>query len=292
MKDCIVRAIDDEKSFRVFVASTTNMIEEVRKIHNTTPVITAALGRVMTASSIMGSMLKEDKDKITIQFKGNGPIKTILSTADSNGNAKGYIGNPNVNLPLKPNGKLDVGGAVGKGKITVIKDIGFKKPYIGQSNIVSGEIAEDLTHYFVKSEQQPSAVSLGVLINKDLSVKASGGFIVQVLPNISEEQLNKLEELINNTKSISTIIDNANQPEDILNYLFGNFKMQVIDKKNILLLRDCSRERMERALISLGKDELKSMINEDGEAELVCHFCKSKYYFSKKELETLLKKLK
>jgi len=292
MKDYIIRAMDKERSIRVFMASTTNMVEEARKIHNTTPTITAGFGRVLTASSIMGVMLKGDKDKVTLQFRGEGRLKTILAVSNNKGEVKGYVSNPNVEVPLKSNGKLDVGGALGnRGKLIVIRDLGLKEPYIGQSNLVNGEIAEDLTRYFAASEQQPSAVALGVLVDKDLSVKASGGFIVQVLPNISEELLTKLEDRLNSIEPISKLIDKGKSPEEILNEIFEDFGMEIMDKQEVKLSCDCSRERMEEALISLGQKELKNIIEEDGEAELVCHFCNTKYKFNEEKVEGLIKEI-
>lgn len=293
MNDYIIRALDKEKSIRVFIASTSNMVESARKIHNTTPVATAALGRTITAAGIMGIMTKGVKYKTSIQIKGNGPLKTILAVADSQGQVKGYVGNPYVELPLKKNGKLDVGNAVGKdGRVIIIKDLGLKEPYIGQSKLVSGEIAEDLSYYFASSEQQPSAVALGVLVDVDLTVRASGGYIVQVLPNISEELLNKLEERLSNVEPISRLIDKGYTPEDILDKVFGDFGMEIKEKNEISLTCDCSRERLEGALISIGEEELKSIIAEDGKAEVSCHFCNTSYTFNTDELNKLLDEAK
>lgn len=293
MKDYIIRALDKEKSIRVFIALTSNMVESARKIHNTTPVATAALGRTITAAGIMGIMTKGAKYKTSIQIKGNGPLKTILAVADSQGQVKGYVGNPYVELPLKKNGKLDVGNAVGKdGRVIIIKDLGLKEPYIGQSKLVSGEIAEDLSYYFASSEQQPSAVALGVLVDVDLTVRASGGYIVQVLPNISEELLNKLEERLSNVEPVSRLIDKGYTPEDILDKVFGDFGMEIKEKNEISLTCDCSRERLEGALISIGEEELKSIIAEDGKAEVSCHFCNTSYTFNTDELNKLLDEAK
>ncbi|SHH91013.1 Hsp33 family molecular chaperone HslO [Sporanaerobacter acetigenes] len=289
MKDYVIRAIDKKGTIRVFVATTSNLVEKGRRIHNTTPTATAALGRTLTACVMMGIMMKGEKDTVSIQLRGDGPIRTILAVSNSKGEVKGYVGNPLVDLPLKSNGKLDVGGAVGKnGKIVVIKDIGMKEPYIGQSNLVSGEIAEDLTHYFAYSEQQPSAVNLGVLVDKDLSVKASGGYIVQLLPDTSEEDIDRLEKNIQNSEAISSLIARDLKPEDILQSVFGNFEMEVLEKKEIAFKCDCSREKVESALISLGEEEIKSMIEEDGKAEVVCHFCDKKYNFSEEDLKSLI----
>ncbi|RKD32429.1 Hsp33 family molecular chaperone HslO [Thermohalobacter berrensis] len=293
MKDYVLRAIDKEKNIRIFIASTTNLVEDARKIHNTTSTATAALGRTLTAAAIMGLMLKGEKDKVSINIKGDGPAKSILAVANSKGKVKGYIANPYVDLPLRKDGKLNVGMAVGKnGKISVIRDFGLKEPYIGQSNLVTGEIAEDLAQYFVYSEQQPSAVALGVLIDKDLSVKAAGGFILQVLPNIPEESLTKLEEKINNFKSISELINKGYKPEDILDDLLGDFDMEIKEKKEIKLECDCSRERLEEALISVGEEELTKILEEDGKAEVVCHFCNTKYQFDKQDLIKLIESVK
>ncbi len=289
MKDYVIRAIDKDKTIRMFVATTTNMVEKVRKIHNTSAVCTAALGRTLTATGIMGFMLKGAKDKVSMQIKGDGPIKTILAVSDSNGNVKGYVGNPGVELPSKVDGKLDVGGAVGRnGRVIIIKDLGLKEPYIGQSKLVSGEIAEDLTHYFATSDQQPSAVALGVLVERDLSVRASGGYILQVLPNISEEALTKLENILQNVEPVSKLIDKGYTPEDILDKVFGEFEMEVKEKLEINLQCDCSRERIEEALISLGEQELKNIIEEDGSAEVSCHFCNTKFQFNREDILEIL----
>lgn len=292
MKDYIIRATDKGRNIRVFVARTTEIVEEARKIHNTTPTTTAALGRTLTATVIMGNMLKNEKDKVSVQFKGDGPAGTILAVSNNKGEVKGYIGDPTVDLPLKANGKLDVGGAVGKnGKIVVIRDFGLKEPYIGQSDIVTGEIAEDLTYYFASSEQQPSAVALGVLVDKDYTVKASGGFIVQILPNTNEDIVTRLEERLVNIEPISQLIDRGYSPEELLEYAFGEFGMEIIDKIDVQFKCDCSLDRIESALISIGAEELKDIIEEDGHAELVCHFCNHKYQFDKEYLTRLLNDL-
>ncbi|MBW4829727.1 MAG: Hsp33 family molecular chaperone HslO [Clostridiaceae bacterium] len=289
MKDYIIRAIDKKGTIRVFVASTTNLVEEARKIHNTMPTGTAALGRTLTAASIMGTMMKNEKESISIQFRGDGPIKNIAVVSNSKGEVKGYVGDPTVDLPLKSNGKLDVGGAVGSnGRVIVIKDFGLKDPYIGQSSIVSGEIAEDLTYYFANSEQQPSAVNLGVLVDRDLSVKAAGGYIVQLLPGTLDEDIDKLEESIKNSEPISTLIDKGLTPEEILENVFGKLNMNILDRKEVSFKCNCSRNKIETTLRSLGEKEIKSMIDEDGKAEVICHFCNEKYNFSKEDLKSLL----
>lgn len=289
MKDYIIRAIDKDKSFRVFIATTTDMVDKASKIHNTSATASAALGRVLTATSIMGLMLKGDNDRLTLQFKGNGPIKSIVAVSNNKGEVKGYVGNPSADLPPKENSKLDVGNLVGKnGKLIVIKDLGLREPYIGQSDIVSGEIAEDLAHYYALSEQQPSAIALGTYVDKNLNVKASGGIIIQVLPNISDENLSLLEHKINSLTPISELIRKGFTPEEILNGVFEEFDMEILEKVFVNYKCDCSIDRMEKALISLGKEELKDIINNDESTELVCHFCNKKYTFSKQDLENLL----
>lgn len=289
MKDYVIRAIDEKGSIRIFIANTTNLVEEVRSIHKTMPTGTAALGRTLTAASIMGRMMKGDNDSISIQIRGDGPIGNVVASSNSKGEVRGYVGNPMVDLPLKNNGKLDVGRAIGRnGRVIVIKDFGLKEPYIGQSNIVSGEIAEDLTYYFAHSEQQPSAVNLGVLVDKDLSVKASGGYIVQLLPDASDEDIDILEESIKKSEPISTLIDKGFTPEDILKEVFGKFNMSILKKEEVEFKCNCSRDRIEKALRSLGEKEIKDIIEEDGKAEIVCHFCNKKYNFSKKDLESLI----
>lgn len=289
MENYIVRAVAAEKNIRVFVAVTTNLVEKARQIHDTTPVATAALGRTLTVTGMMGIMLKGERDKLSVQFKGDGPIKQILAVSDVEGNVKGYVANPYVELPLRADGKLDVGGAIGKGKIVVIKDLGLKKPYIGQLDLVSGEIAEDVTSYFAYSEQQPSAVALGVLVDRDATVKAAGGFIIQVLPGADEEIIEKLENKIDSLPPITKIMEMEEDGEKILEMILDGFDFEILDKKEIKLSCDCSVERLEQVLISVGEKDLREIIEEDGQAELTCHFCNKKYHFNKDHLEKLLK---
>lgn len=289
MKDYLVRGIDRKKSFRVFVASTTNLAEKSRRIHNTSPTASAALGRVLTAAAIMGVTMKGDRDSLTFKIKGDGPIGNIVTVANSNGEVKGYVDNPQADLPSRVDGKLDVGGIVGKnGQLTIIRDLGLKEPYIGYSNLVSGEIAEDLVHYYYLSEQQPSAINLGVLVDKDISIKAAGGYMVQILPNVEEKDIDKIEEILKNAEPISTLIDKGLTPEEILENLFGEFQIEVLEKKNIKFKCNCNRDKIEGVLLSLGKEELTDIIEEDGKAEIVCHFCNTKYNFSKEDLIKLV----
>ena len=292
MIDYAIRAIDETGSIRIFVASTTNLVEEARRIHNTTPVATAALGRVLTASLLMGNTLKNDQDKLSFQITGDGQIKSVIAISNSKGEAKGYISNPHADLPLKSKGKLDVGGAIGNGKLTVIKDLGMREPYVGQTALVSGEIAEDLAHYFALSDQQPSVVALGVLVDTDYTVKASGGYIIQVLPDALEEVIQKLEDNISNVEPISSMIDKGFTPEQVLETVCKGLEMKILEKKDLKFVCDCCEERMERALVSIGEKDLTEIIEEDEKAEICCEFCDTKYNFNKEQLENLLAQAK
>ncbi len=285
MKDYLIRGMDKHGRIRVFVASTTKMVEDARRTHNTSPTATAALGRTLTAGVIMGSMMKNSQDVLTLKIAGDGPGGTIYIVSKNNGRVKGYIDNPSADVPSREDGKLDVGKLVGKnGTITTIMDLGLKDPYVGQSNIVTGEIAEDLANYYAYSEQQPSAVSLGVLVDRDISVKAAGGYIIQLLPGISDEDIDKIENTLSSIEPVSTMIDKGLSPEDIMDRILGDFQMEVLDKTDLIYQCDCSREKIERVIMSLGREEIQNIIEEDGEAEVVCHFCNSKYKFSKEEL--------
>lgn len=291
MKDYIIRGIDKTGNIRVFVATTTNMVEKARLTHNTSPTATAALGRSITAGSIMGTMMKNEKDRLTLKISGGGPIGNIMVVANNGGEIKGYVDNPCADVESRPDGKLDVGKLVGRdGTITIIMDLGLKDPYVGQSKLVSGEIAEDLASYYMISEQQPSAVALGVLVDKDISVKAAGGYIIQLLPGVSEEDITKIENALANIEPISTLIDKGLSPEDIMSKLFKDFEMKILDKKELSYSCDCSRERIEAVLKSIGEKEIQAMIDEDGKAEVVCHFCNTKHNFSKENLESLIEK--
>lgn len=287
--DYMIRAIDKKKTFRLFMVKSTKTVEEARCRHNTSPIASAALGRTLTAGLMMGYMMKNENDKLTININGGGPIGTILTVANNNGQIKGYVENPLVDMPLKSNGKLDVGGAVGiNGKVTVMMDIGLKEPYVGSTDIVTGEIGEDIAMYYWLSEQVNSAVALGVLVDRDYSIKAAGGFIVQTLPFIEDEDLEKLENVLNNLKSVSDYFDNDDDVEDIAVKLFEEFDIEITDKIPVGFKCDCSEERMERGLISLGKKELKEIIEEEEQIETVCHFCNEKYLFSRDKLQSIL----
>lgn len=288
--DYILRATAGNGSVRVFVANTKETVQKAFEYHKTSPVMSAALGRTLTAASIMGSMLKGDDDVLTLQVKGDGPAGVITVTSDSKSRVKGYVGNPQADMPLKEDGKLDVGGAVGKGTLTVMKDMGLKEPYVGQIPLTSGEIAEDLTYYFAKSEQTPSAVGLGVLVDRDYSIKQAGGFIIQIMPEADEDTIFSLEIKLHEMEPVTTMLEKGMTPEDIMDYLIGDLEPNILDKVPVEYYCNCSRERVERALISLGKKELAKIIEEDGKATLHCHFCNKDYTFNKDELLELLQK--
>lgn len=291
MENYVIRATDKNRSFRVFIAKTTQMAEEARNIHHTTPVATAAVGRLVTAASMMGIMEKSEKMELTVSVKGDGEIGSIMAVTKANGDVKAYVTNPDTSILINEQGKLNVGAIVGNGKLTVIKDHGLKEPYIGQSDLVSGEIAEDLAHYYLHSEQQPSAVSLGVLVDSEGMVKAAGGMIVQVLPNISDDDLDLLEYKMSSMVPMSELIDKGFSPEEILEGVFGEMTMDILETREVRLKCDCCRERMERALLTVGEAELRDMIEKDKGAQLTCHFCNTAYDFNEFELEALIQKI-
>ena len=293
MSDVIVRGNSIDGAIRVFVAITTDLVNEAQKIHKTYPTATAALGRTLTVSAIMGAGLKNDTDSTTIQFKGDGPLGSIVAVCDNKSRVRGYVVNPYADPERKENGKLDVGKAVGKGYLNVIRDLGMKEPYAGQVPIVTGEIAEDMTYYYATSEQIPTAIALGVLVNPDMSVKSAGGFMLQLMPEATEEMAEKLEEIMKHLPPITEMIDNGMSAEDILFTVTEGFDM-IMENKTVTPKYECkcSKDRMEKALISIGKEELESIISEQGEAELTCQFCEKKYKFNKNELETLLNQAK
>lgn len=288
----MIRGIDKKKSFRIFMVKSTNTVEAAREFHNTSPTASATLGRVLSAGLMMGYMMKGEQDRITLNINGGGPIGTVLAVADNKGNIKGYVDNPQVNIDLKENGKLDVSRAVGlDGKVTIMLDTGFGEPYVGSTDLVTGEIAEDIALYYYLSEQQNTAVALGVLVDRDYSIKSSGGFIVQTLPFIEDEDVEKLENALNNIKSVSEYFDNDKDVEDIAKEIFKDFDIEILDKIPVGFNCDCSHERMERALISIGKEEMKQIIEEDEEIETVCHFCNKKYLFQGEKIKKLLESI-
>lgn len=288
--DYIIRGIDKTKSFRVFGASTTNLVNIATKRHLTTPVASACLGRTMTGVVIMAQMEKNPADRVSIIIKGDGPIGGIVAEANGMGDVKGYVYNPNVNIPKNEQGKLDVSGAIGNAVMTVMKDLGLKEPYIGQVAMISGEIAEDLTYYFATSEQTNSMVALGVSIDKDYSVKHSAGIIIQVLPNAQEEAIVALEEKLKSFTSLTNYLEEGKKVEQVIENLLGAFDL--MEKTDLQFNCDCSKGRMEKGLISLGKEELQSIVEDNqDDVELVCHFCNEKYLFDKEEIKQILEQL-
>ena len=287
MRDYIVRATAAGNQIRAFAATTRDLVEAGRAAHNTSPVATAALGRLLTAGAMMGVMMKGDKDLLTLQIKAGGPLNGITVTADSKGNVKGYVGNPNVLLPANKNGKLDVAGAVGVGLLNVIKDLGLKEPYSGQTILQTSEIAEDLTYYFATSEQVPSSVGLGVLMEKDNTVKQAGGFIIQLMPFAEEAVISKLEKKLSRVTSVTGMLEKGYTPEAILETLLEGMEIEYNDRISTRFYCNCCKERVAKALISVGRKDLKEMIDEGKEVELNCHFCNRNYIFDVQELKEL-----
>lgn len=288
MEDYLVRAIAANGQVRAFAAYTKNTVETARQAHNTSPVVTAGLGRLLTAGAMMGSMMKGDRDVITIKAEGSGPVGHYLVTADSKGNVKGYAANPNVILPANAAGKLDVGGSLGVGLLTVIKDLGLKEPYTGTCELVSGEIAEDLTYYFASSEQTPSSVGLGVLMTKDNTVNVAGGFIIQLMPDATEETISIVEEKISTIKSVTSMLENGLDPEGIINLILGGLDPEILDKMPVRFYCNCSKERVSKALIAIGRKELDNIIADNEPIEVKCHFCNKAYNFTVDELKKLV----
>lgn len=292
MGDYILRATAANDSIRAFAATTKDTVQKARELHDTTPVASAALGRLLTAGAMMGVMLKNEDDLVTLQIKGDGPLEGELVTADCKGQVKGYVFNPHVDIPPKSPEKLDVGGAVGKGFLTVIKDLGLKEPYVGKTELISGEIAEDIAYYYATSEQVASAVALGVLVDKDTSIKEAGGFIIQLMPGVSEEIISKLEFRINTIPYITELLSMGDTPESILNLILGDMDLKIIDKIPTEYFCGCSRERVEKALLAIGEKDLQQLLEEDQKAELSCHFCNKVYNFDENDLKRLLDEAK
>ncbi len=289
MEDYIVSATAAGGTIRALAAVTTNTVKEAKEIHSLSIVASAALGRTLTAGGLMSKLLKGEKDRLTIQIRGNGPLGGIIVVSDSDANLRGYVYNPNVEYELNSSGKLDVSAAVGReGYVNVIKDLGLKEPYIGYVKLVSGEIAEDMAYYFYYSEQVPYVVSLGVFINPDESISTSGGFIIQVMPGAEDGIITELEKRISSIAPVTKLLTEGNTPESILQMVFEGLDLKIHDKSPCRYVCNCSRERMEANLISLGKKEILDIVNEQHEAELCCHFCNKKYNFSEKELMALI----
>ncbi|WP_251387862.1 Hsp33 family molecular chaperone HslO [Mediterraneibacter agrestimuris] len=289
MNDYIVRATAANAQIRAFAAATTELTEQARVHHGTSPVATAALGRLLTGGVMMGSMMKNPMDVLTLQIHCSGPINGLTVTADASGGVKGYVNVPDVILPPK-NGKLDVGGALGQGILNVIKDMGLKEPYAGQTILQTGEIAEDLTYYFATSEQIPSSVGLGVLMEKNNTVRCAGGFIIQVMPFIEEEVLVKLEENVSKIQSVTSMLDNGHTPEEMLSQVLEGLDMEVTDTLPAKFDCNCSKDRIEKAIISIGKKDIQEMIDDGESIEVKCHFCNTAYHFTVDELQVLLEK--
>lgn len=292
MSDYIIRATAAQAQVRVFAATTKNLVEEARQRHNTSPVATAALGRLLTAGAMMGAMQKGDNDKLTLQIKCSGPIGGLTVTADAKANVKGFVENPDVMLPPSKAGKLDVGGALDMGVLSVIKDMGLKEPYVGQTHLVSGEIAEDLTYYFATSEQVNSSVALGVLMDKNNTVRQAGGFILQLMPFAEETVIVQLEENLKNLPSVTTMLERGETPESMLDIVLNGLEHEILDKIPTKFECDCSKEKVEKALISVGQKDIQEMIDDGKPIEVKCHFCNTAYTFNIPELKAILHKAK
>ena len=290
MSDYIVRATAANHQVRAFAATTRDVVEAARAAHGTSPVATAALGRLLTAGTMMGSMMKNEKDLLTVKIQCDGPIKGLTVTADVHGNVKGFVEEPMVILPASEKGKLDVAKALGLGVLSVIKDMGLKEPYVGDTILTTSEIAEDLTYYFATSEQVPSSVGLGVLMEKDNTVKQAGGFIIQVMPFVEDEVVAKLEENIANLEPVTTMLDKGMTPEQILETVLEGMDVEFNDTMPTQFQCNCSKERVEKALISIGRKDIQEMIDDGKEIEMHCHFCNTSYPFTVEELKKILKK--
>lgn len=290
MTDYMVRATAANAQIRAFACTTRETVESARQAHNTSPVVTAALGRLLSAGVMMGSMLKGEEDILTLQVKGDGPVRGMMVTADSRGQVKGYANVPDVILPANAMGKLDVAGAVGNGILSVIKDMGLKEPYVGQTQLQTSEIAEDLTYYFATSEQVPSSVGLGVLMEKSNTVRQAGGFILQLMPFAEEKVIGRLEQNLEKVSSVTSLLDAGSTPEQMLAVLLEGMDPEITDKIPVCFSCRCDKHRVEKALVSIGKKELQDMIDEGREIEINCHFCNRNYSFTIEELGDLLKR--
>lgn len=292
MTDYIVRATAADNQIRAFAITSRELVEKARQIHNTSPVATAALGRLLSAGAMMGAMMKGDDDLLTLQIRGDGPLGGITVTADSQARVKGYVHEPAVLIPANEKGKLDVSGAIGNGMLQVIKDLGLKEPYVGQTELQTGEIAEDLTYYFATSEQIPSSVGLGVLLNKDNTVRQAGGFIIQLMPFTDDKVIDALEAKLANMTSVTALLDQGLTPEQLLEELLGDFGLTVNDTIPAEFYCNCSKERVEKAIISIGSKEIREMIQEGKPVEVKCHFCNHAYTFNIEELKVILNRAK
>ena len=291
--DRLVRAITSDGMVQAVAVTTRELTERARQIHTTLPVATAALGRTLAAASMMGNALKDDGASLTLQIKGSGPLGTILAVSDPEGNVRGYVQQPHVDLPLRSDGKLDVGAAVGsEGTLTVIKDLNMKEPYVGSVALLGGEIAEDLAAYFVESEQIPTACALGVLVDRDQSVRSAGGYIIQLLPGAGEDVITKVEGGVMAAGAVTALLDQDDDPERLLRRVLSDFQLEILETSPVTYKCYCSRDRVERALISLGADELESILREQGGCQLTCQFCDTVHAFSREELADLVHKIR
>lgn len=292
MKDYMVRATAAEGQIRAFAIQGREMVEEARRRHDTSPVVTAALGRLLEAGAMMGMMMKGEKDLLTLQIDCSGPVKGLTVTADSHGKVKGFAKVPQVMLPPSKIGKLDVGGALDLGVLSVIKDLGLKEPYVGQTELKTGEIGDDLTYYFANSEQTPSSVGLGVLMERDNTVKQAGGFIIQLMPFAEEELIDKLEKKLQSMESVTAYLDRGLGPEELLEELLGEFGLEILERMDTEFSCNCSKERVEKAIISIGRKELNEMVQEGKPIEVKCHFCNEAYEFTIEDLKKIIQKTK
>ena len=287
----ILRAIDETETIKISAAITTDVVEEAAKIHKLSKTTSAALGRVLTAAAIIGSWQKNEQDSITLSINGNGPAGKIVATCKNDGYVKGYVTNPGADLPTREaDGKIDVAGIVGEGNLTLVMDTGMKKPYTGTVNLTTGEIAEDLAVYFLQSDQVPSAVGLGVLVDVDYSIKAAGGFIIQLMPDATEEQISKLEENLKELPSVTSILDEYHDAEKLIEILMKDIDFNILEKREITYKCNCSREKVEDAIVSVGPREIEEILREDKKAEVSCYFCDKVYDFDESDLERMLKK--
>lgn len=290
MQDSLTRAITKDGFFKISAVVTTETVNRAHSFHQTSPLASAALGRLLTAGLMMADSLKEDDASLTLQMRGDGPLGTLVVVADSKGGVKGYVANPSADLPLRPDGKLNVGGGVGKGTLSVIRDLKMKEPYIGQIPIQTGEIGDDLAYYFMQSEQIPSVVALGVLVDRDYTIQCAGGFMIQVMPGCDEQSLTKLENSIQGLMSVTDMLKQGMNGTEIIKYVMLGFDVDFLGESPVGYVCSCGRERMERAIISLGRREIQELIDEQGSAEIVCQFCNRAYNFEKEELENMLSK--
>lgn len=289
----IIRAIDKDETIKISVAITTDVVEEAAQIHHTSKTASAALGRVLTAASIIGSWQKNEKDALTLSINGNGPAGKIMATCKNDGYVKGFITNPSADLPVRESdGKLDVAGIVGQGDMTIVIDIGLKKPYTGTVNLVSGEIAEDLATYFLQSDQVSSAVGLGVLVDTDYSIKSAGGFIIQLMPGADGSSISKIEENLSKLEGITNLIEGYHDAEKILEVLMEGFEVKILEKRDIFYKCDCSRDKVKDAILSIGPNEISKILLEDKKADVSCHFCNSHYHFDEEDLREMLEEAK